>query len=213
MKNYILVTFFAVFIISVNAQPGLEAGALVQPQIYGQLYDTELNDRSLKIPYSFAIGFDLGYNFTDKFGFRTGAIYTPEGEKYNITSTDPEEAYELNLSYIQVPFYLKFNSSTENRFSFIFIAGPSISFLNDATLTQDSEDPVPVLGDYRRFNTGGAIGLGLQMNIERGGNVNLLWRSGVSLNPVQEEGSILSRSVSTGLQVSYHYFIYSPSGY
>ncbi|WP_235299231.1 outer membrane beta-barrel protein [Portibacter marinus] len=192
-----------------QGQRGIEAGATILPQIYGLYYDQSPSDRAIKIPYSFAIGVDAGFNFNDYIGLRTGFLYSPLGEKYNDIAVDPEVSYELNLSYIQLPVYLKLNSSIERSFSFIMIAGPYFSLLNEATLTVNSEDPVPVLGDYNRFLTGGALGLGLQLNLSRGGNLNFLWYNSASLDPISTQAPS-RRVVSTGLQLAYHYFIWEP---
>ena len=101
--------------LSLNAQRGLEAGAIIQPQVYTQIHCNTPTDRAMKIPYSFAIGVDLGYNFSDNFGLRTGLLYTPMGERYNDVSSDPEKRIDLNLNYLQAPLYFKYNSK-EDRF-------------------------------------------------------------------------------------------------
>lgn len=203
-----MISFLCLLIgISLNAQRGIEAGATIQPQIYGQFYSTTPTDRAVKIPYSFAIGVDAGYNFNDYFGLRSGFLYNPQGEKYNDLSTDPEQAYELNLAYIQIPLYLKINSNPENRLSFIFIAGPNIGFLNEATLTLGDEDPIAVLGEYERLVPGVAAGIGLQVNLDQGGNINFLWHNSASIDSIRKVGGDESRNISTGLQLAYHYFI------
>jgi hypothetical protein len=190
-----------------QGQRGLEVGALVQPQIYSQYYTLGEPERAIKIPYSFAIGGDLTYNFSDYFGIRTGIMYSPLGEKYNDTSSDPEQAVEVNLEYLQVPLYLKLNTSPQNRLSFLLIAGPHISFLNDANITIDAADAVGVLSQYERFTLGASLGLGVQVNLDRGDNVNFLWHNSASVNDINAVLGVKSHYVSTGLQLSYHYFI------
>ncbi len=207
MKKIFLISFFSIIGFQAFSQRGLEAGALIQPQIYGQLYTEAIPDRATKIPYSFAIGINVGYNFSDYFGLRSGFIYSPQGEKYTVTSVDPEVAYELNLDYIQLPLYLKLNSSTDNKLSFLLLVGPHISFLNNATLTQDSDKPESVLGDYNRIGYGASVALGFQFNLDQGGNINFLWRTAASLDPIQATETLLSRNISTGFQLAYHYFI------
>lgn len=212
LKNHLMTRLILLFIsvlsvTSMFSQRGLEAGALVQPQIFGQLYQDDQPDRAVKIPYSFAIGINVGYNFTDNFGLRSGFIYSPQGEKYSVTSTTPERAYQLNLEYIQVPLFLKLNSSTDRRFSFLLLLGPHISYLNDAELTEDQNDPVSVLGEYSRILTGASASIGVQLNLDQGGNLNVLWKTAGSIDAIQNESNFLSRNISTGFQLAYHYFI------
>ena len=192
--------------LSLSAQRGLEAGAVIQPQVYTQIHCETPTDKAMKIPYSFGIGVDLGYNFTDRFGLRTGLLYMPIGERYNDISSDPERGIDLNFNYIQAPLYFKFNTDPQDRFSFLMLAGGYIGYLNEALQTVDTEDAVGVLGDYKRIMPGAALGLGTQINLDRGGNINLLWRSSLSLDIVQESGPS-SRNFTSGLQVSYHYFL------
>jgi hypothetical protein len=189
-----------------HAQRGIEAGALIQPQIYGQFFQDAQEGRQFKIPYSFAIGINAGYNFSDFVGIRTGFIYSPQGDKYADTSSDPEDAYDINLDYIQVPLYLKYNSSATSKFAFLALVGGHASFLNNAAVTINEEDAVSILGDYNRLIFGASIGIGLQLNLDQGGNINFLWRTAASLNDVQKEGPF-SKNFSTGLQLAYHYFI------
>lgn len=207
MKRILLSTVFAVSTIFLFAQRGIEAGALVQPQIYGQLYGENEPDKAIKIPYSFAIGANVGYNFTNNFGLRTGFMYSPQGEKYSKTSTAPEQSIELNLEYIQVPLYLKLNSSVDRKISYILLLGPHVSYLNNAQFTLDSNDPESVLGDYNRVLFGASASVGIQLNLDQGGNINFLWRSAASIDQVQSNSTFLSRNISTGLQLAYHYFI------
>ncbi len=209
MKTNLTILLYIFLPLISIAQRGLEAGAIIQPQIYSQIYTEEQADRAAKIPYSFAIGVDLGYNLTNNLGVRTGLLYTPIGERYNDLTPDPEERIDLNLNYVQLPFYLKFNSNPDNRLSLLVIAGANISFLNEALLTINDESPEGVLGDYKRIVPGAAGGIGVQLNLDRGGNINLLWRTGLSLDTVQTMGAA-SRNLSTGLQLSYHYFIWEP---
>lgn len=208
MKYIFLSFLFILSTVWLNGQKGLEAGALIQPQIYGQYYSQGEPERAIKIPYSFAIGANATFNFSDFFGLRTGFIYSPLGEKYNDIAMDPEEAVETNLEYLQVPLYLKFNSSPEKSFSFLFIAGPHLSFLNNASVSIDGGDPTAVLSQYERFVLGASLGIGIQVNMNRGDNLNLLWHSSAALNSISSTPGIESRYVATGLQLAYHYFIF-----
>ncbi len=202
---YIIISIFYTGLL--YSQRGIEAGALVQPQIYGQWYDQARSEIAVKIPYSFAIGINAGYNFSDNFGFRSGFIYSPLGEKYADTATDPETSYDLNLEYIQIPLYLKLNTSLDRSLSGLIIAGPHLGFLNNATLAIDNEDPESVIGDYKRIIYGGSVGVGIQLNLDDG-NFNVLWRTNGSIIQVQD-GTVdnPSLNMATGLQFSYHYFI------
>jgi hypothetical protein len=208
MKYILLFSLFLVPTSLIIGQRGLEAGALIQPQIYGQVYTMGEPDRAIKVPYSFGIGANLTYNFSDFFGIRSGLIYSPLGEKYNDISTDPEQAVDVNLEYLQVPLLLKFNSSPENRMSFLLVAGPHISYLNNASISIDGGEPTGVLSQYERFVLGGSLGIGLQFNLNRGDNVNFLWYNSAAINPINTVLGVESRYISTGLQLAYHYFIF-----
>ena len=135
MKKLFPIIIIIVLSLQLQAQRGIEAGALIQPQIYGQLFETSPEGRAFKIPYSFAIGINVGYNFSDFIGVRTGFLYSPQGDKYADTSTNPETAYDLKLDYIQVPVYLKYNSSATSKIAFLVQVGGHASFLNNASLS------------------------------------------------------------------------------
>ncbi len=207
MKRFIVVAILVVSYLSTTAQRGIEAGAVVQPHLYDQLYDEAILNKEERLAYNFAIGINAGYNFTDYFGIRTGFIYSPQGERYTISNPVPEQSFDLNLEYLQVPLYLKLNGNPDNKISFLALAGPHISYLNNATLTIDTEDPVSVLGDYKRFLIGASVGLGFQLNLDRGGNINFLWRTAASIDTIQEVDSVLSRNITSGFQLAYNYFI------
>lgn len=205
-KIFFCITLCSLYFFSIG-QKGIELGGLVQPQIYSQLYDNAPAERALKVPYSFCIGANVGYNFTPQFGLRTGFLYSPQGERYADTSTDPETAYNLNLEYLQVPLYLKLNARTDNTVSFLMFLGPHFSFLNNATLGVNENDPISVLGDHKRFLLGASFAFGIQFNIDDDSNLNIVWRTSGSLDTVQEEGSFSSYNIVTGLQLAYHYFL------
>lgn len=207
MKTFYISLFALLLSASLHAQRGLEVGAFIQPQIYGQYYNTPPEGRLVKLAYSLSIGGDAGYNFTDNFGIRTGFIYGSQGEKYNIAGTKDETAHDLNLEYIEIPLYLKFNTSPENLISYLAIAGPYAGFLNNANLTIDTDDPETVLSQYKRFVPGVAVGIGIQLNLDQGGNLNLLWRSNATIDTIQSVGDVASHNIGTSLQLSYHYFI------
>lgn len=203
MKNHLNILILLLLCISTYGQRGIELGALVQPQAYGIFSSAEVADKSVRIPYSFAIGANAGYNFTDNIGLRTGAMYSPQGEKYASGSSD----FNLNLEYLQVPLYLKFNSNIEKTLSFLIFLGPHISYLNNATLTENEDDAISVLGDYSRFVPGASFSIGVQLNSSRGGNLNIVWRTGASFDNILLDDSFDSYNFSTGLQLAYHYFL------
>ena len=199
-----MLLFFSSYI---KSQGNIEAGALIQPQVYGQFFEESMDGRQFKIPYSFAIGINVGYNITDNFGFRTGFIYSPQGDKYVDTSLDPEVQYDLKLDYIKLPLYIKINASTDRNFSPLIFVGPHLSFLNNAEIIVNDEKPESVLGDYERILIGASANLGFQYNLDSGGNINVIWRIGGSLNDVQSENGPFSKNINTGFQLAYHYFI------
>ena len=203
MKKQINILILLLLAISTNGQGGIELGALVQPQAYGIFSSTEVAEKSIRIPYSFAIGANAGYNFTDNIGLRTGAMYSPQGEKYASGSSD----FNLNLEYLQVPLYLKFNSNIERTLSFLVFLGPHISYLNNATLTENEEDAISVLENYARFVPGASFSIGVQINNSRGGNLNVVWRTGASFENILIDNSFEAYNFSSGIQLAYHYFL------
>ena len=214
MKHYriyiLIIIITSVVNIIANAQKGLEFGAFVQPQTHWIMNDQDFeagDELDFRVPYSMGIGINVGYNFSDMLGLRTGLSYDTNGQDYVNNSVDPSINSSIVLNYLKVPVYLKFNTNTQSKLSFLFLAGPQFGLLTKAESFFDEDDPVDQMEQYANFELSAAGALGLQINMDDNSTINFLWRTQYSLNNIEEKvvGRDAYQNLVTGLYIAYNY--------
>lgn len=145
IKKTVFVLFAMLMSVPAFSQAGLEVGGFVMPQsvwIFNK-DDSDQNARLDYVPtYTFAYGAELGFNFSDAIGIQTGLIISKQGQDYDsdgsgsfasplpISWVGTERSVEL--TYLKIPFLLKFNSNPDAGTAFLFKIGPQLAFLTNA---------------------------------------------------------------------------------
>jgi hypothetical protein len=135
-------TLFVVALFVANmsfAQKGLEFGLSFTPASPWILNDEDFaegDDLNYRGTFGFNTGLTLGYNFTDAVGFHTGVQFSRQGQNYINYNSAPEKAdmdvFSRKLSYVRIPFLLKFNGDPTASSSSYFRIGPHLDLLNSA---------------------------------------------------------------------------------
>jgi opacity protein-like surface antigen len=201
------------FCFNTNGQKGLEFGAYVQPQTHWifNAQDMDAGDAmQYKLPYSMGIGINLGYNFTDFLGVRTGLAYTIQGQDYVNRLSEPDTSFAIDLKYLKVPLYVKLNTGISTKISFMVMGGPQIGYLTSAEYIWDDERPVDISENYNSIELGVSGAAGLQVNMDDGSTLNFLIRGEYSLNNIEVEmaGRDATRNLAAGLYIAYNYNLY-----
>lgn len=196
-----------------NGQRGLEFGAYVQPQTHWILnaQDMDAGDAmKFKLPYSMGIGINVGYNFTDILGLRTGLAYCIQGQDYVNRLSDPDTSFAIDLKYLKIPLYLKLNTGVSSKVSFMVMGGPQIGLLTSAEYIWDDEDPIDISENYNSMELGVSGAAGLRINMDDGSNLNFLIRTEYSLNNIEIEtaGRDPAKNLVAGLYIAYNYNLY-----
>ncbi len=143
-------TLFAALLFSSTlsfAQKGLEFGISFTPASPWILNDEDFaegDELNYRGTFGFNTGLTLGYNFTDAVGFHTGIQFSRQGQNYINYKSAAEKAdmdiFSRKLSYIRLPFLLKFNGDPSESSSAYFRVGPHLDLLNSARFTYDDRD-------------------------------------------------------------------------
>jgi hypothetical protein len=169
-KFFIYTTMFMGLITAnrVNAQQGFSVSVKGTPQ-FSFLQNSDDNDNnsySRKATFNTNFGLGAGYNFDKYMGVGVDVLYSLQGQKYDLNSTE----YKQKINYVKVPVYFTYNSDASKIVSFIGKVGPQVSFLTDAKLTDKNSGKT--LDDTKdRFETatfGGAALAGAQFKVQPG---------------------------------------------
>lgn len=166
-KFFIYAITFSVLIITnrVNAQQGFSVSVKGTPQ-FSFLQNSDDNDNnsySRKATFNTNFGVGAGYNFNKYLGVGIDALYSLQGQKYTLNSTE----YNQKINYVKVPVYFTYNTDASRIVSFIGKVGPQVSFLTDAKLT-DNNSGKTIDDTKDRFKTttfGGAAVAGVQFKV------------------------------------------------
>lgn len=132
---------------------------------YSYISDGNFKDTDGK--FGFNGGVYMNARLSDKWNFQPEVIYNYMGAKSTTTALDGTDVkHETNLGYISVPLMMQFNVTPQ----FYFEAGPELSYLVNAnnklkegntTTTNDWSNKA--MDNLKRFNAGGAIGMGYRI--------------------------------------------------
>jgi len=212
-KHFLNVFFLCSLFFYVNGQKGLEFGAFVQPQTHWILnaQDKDAGEAMVaKLPYSMGIGINVGYNFTDFLGVRTGLTYTTQGQDYINRLTEPDTSFAIDLKYLKVPLFVKLNTGISSKVSFMVMGGPQVGLLTTAEYVWDDDKPEDISENYNNFELSVSAAGGLQVNMDDGSTLNFLLRAEYSLNNIEIEttGRDPAKNLAAGLYISYNYNLY-----
>lgn len=197
MKKLLLVALVALGINQVSAQKGLELGVYAQPQNTWILNQEDL-DKGAELDYQTTIktayGVNVGFNFTNTLGIRSGLMLSTQGQKYKGEGVGYSFTSEQKLSYIKVPVLLKFNSNPSAKTSFLFNIGPEFGVLSKAQSTSDGtylganiKTDNDNTNAYNNLDIAAVMGLGLQANLGHNLNLNFMFRFSYSIMDIENK--------------------------
>jgi hypothetical protein len=133
---------------ALKAQEGLKIGISAMPQNTWMLNKDEMDARLDSFKYDLTFGMAagpfIGYNFSDKLGFRLGFLYSVQGQKHTQVDDSVTISHTRKLHYLKMPLTLGFNSGTEfNKVIFFFHAGFQVGLLTKARYYNDDERYTP----------------------------------------------------------------------
>jgi len=192
MKNLtvIIISVLLISSISLKAQKGKELvvganAALTTVVIMNQnFYGEPEVDYAPKMGY--AVGFNLGYNFTESLGIMGEVQYSLQGQKYegkqSFDGNTYEVARDIDLRYLNIPIFFKY-SSGDKLVRFRFLIGPQLGILLDATQEYERNgqklgtsatdldgnefitDANDIKDRFDKFDFGGAIDVGADFHV------------------------------------------------
>ena len=170
---------------------------------------TEGNFSDTQHKFGFNGGLFMNVPMTEKFNFQPEVIYNYMGAKSTADLQDGTSVkHETNLGYISVPLMVQFNVTPQ----FYVEAGPEFSYLVNAnsklkngnqTITDNWDSKT--LDDLKRFNAGGAIGLGYRITNNWGINARYttgFTKIGKTDTPV---GRVFNDSRNENIQLGLNY--------
>ncbi len=171
MKKSILFSVFAVAGIlsftAANAQKGFNAGIQVTPQLSTMHNSDDADNKAFDYKTTFGASFGVagGYNFHKHMGIGTEAMYSIQGQKYELNGTE----FTQRISYLKVPVLFTYNTNPAAKVMFTAKAGPQLgiklsSKLKDAdgnTLVDDTNE------QFEDLTWGATAGAGVRVNIAK----------------------------------------------
>ncbi len=144
MKKLILLAVATFFIFNAKAQEGFNAGVQLGYFLTGMVNGPATTTTTSYVnPYThfdtkFApkVGVSVGYGFVDAFGVLLELNFATLGQNATGTSGSADIKRSIDLSYIEIPLYLKVRTPGESA-HYYFMAGPQFNFLTGATIKDD----------------------------------------------------------------------------
>ena len=213
----ILMSAFAVAVMTgvgsnAMAQKGFNLSLEATPQL-SFLQNSDDNDDSnieRKATFSTNFGIGAGYNFNESIGIGADALYSLQGQKYEVSGV------ELNqkLEYVKIPVFFSYNTDPSKTTSFYGKIGPQVSFLTNAKITApDGKDAFVENKDrYEDVTIGGMANAGVQFKL----SPNIFLQTGLNFDydfsnaenknfPVVIAGRANTSNITAGVQVGLKY--------
>lgn len=183
MKKTIIMSLFAVaatvsIATTANAQEGFYLGAQATQQFSGMYNQDDVDNTNFdyKITPGQTFGLSGGYNFNKHMGVAAEAIFSMEGQKFELNKT----TFRRKLNYVKVPVLFTYNTDAGKKVMFTAKLGPQAGILtnaklNDAdgnTLVKDTKD------SYETVTFGGVVGAGARVSLAK----NLYLDAGLKLD-------------------------------
>ncbi len=218
MKNSILFSVLAaavsIFTISTaDAQQGFYIGIQGAQQVSGMFNrdDIDADNFKYKMTAGQTFGLGGGYNFNKNMGVAVEAMYSIEGQEYELNGTMLRE----KLSYVKVPVLFSYNTNPDAKVMFTAKAGPQVGMLVKANLKDGDGDVLvdDTKDDYKTFAFGAVVGAGARINLAK----NLYFDAGLRLDgnftnseePVMNEANVekaKTYNMNAGIELGIKYF-------
>ena len=152
----------------------------------------DVQDNSMRI--SFHIGYGVGFNLTDNISLNPQLLYSSKGAKFSAGDEDAP----LNLNYIELPIWGRYNLESGLHFDF----GPYIGFLMGVTFDGESEydngfETVKYKDSYKGTDFG--VGFGLGYELESGLGFAANYNLGLSNISDSEDGDLKNNLIKISL--------------
>ncbi len=168
MKKFLMSAFavaiMAGFATNVNAQEGFNVSVKGVPQ-FTFLQNSDDSDNgalSQKATFNTKFGIGAGYNFTENMGVGLDAMYSFQGQKYEILGVESQQ----KLEYVKIPVYFSYNTDATQLVSFYGKIGPQLSLLTNAEYKNDLVPTKENKGAYKTAIFGGMAEVGAQFKIQ-----------------------------------------------
>jgi Outer membrane protein beta-barrel domain len=183
MKKSILSSVFILLTILVNGQSSkLSVGITGSPDYYNYQFKSIAGfPEEYKTKLNYSLGILMDYNFSEKFSFQTGLIYSTKGYNVNyswIGSDLNDPAIPLtsrfNINYLDIPILVSYNFLNKENFSLFTSAGIVTSFLTDEKVVSkmgdgsESETEFSNITENQKLNNilfAADVELGLKYNV------------------------------------------------
>lgn len=194
------------------AQKGFNLSVKATPQ-FSFLQNSDDNDDSnikQKATFKTNFGIGAGYNFNDNMGVGADALYSLQGQKYEISGSE----FEQKLEYVKVPVFFSYNTDASKTTSFYGKIGPQVSFLTNAKITApDGKDAFLENKDrYEDVSFGAMANAGVQFKL----SPNIFLQTGLNFDydfsnienknyPVVIAGRANTYNMTAGVQIGLKY--------
>lgn len=169
LMSTMAVAIMSGFGMSASAQKGFNLSVKATPQ-FSFLQNSDDNDnskidRKATINTNFGIG--AGYNFDANYGIGLDALYSLQGQKYEVSGIEATQ----KLEYVKIPVYFAYNTDATKTTSFYGKIGPQVSLLTNAKLDdKDNKDAFEKATFGGMANAGVQFKLGSNMYLQTGLN-------------------------------------------
>jgi len=96
-----------------------------------------------ELPYAstvrFAVGGNVGYNFTQHVGVELELNYSGQGQNYKDDVGNPPLQRQISLTYLQFPVMFKYNAGDAGT-GFFVMAGPQFGFLLNSSISYNGAE-------------------------------------------------------------------------
>lgn len=157
----IIATGVIASVTNASAQKGTQLGVEGTPHISWLFNQDDKDNNQFKSINTFGASFGVSgqYNFTESIGIGLNALYSFQGQRYELGGVERIK----KLEYIKVPVLFVFSSDINSDFLFIGKIGPQVGFLVNAKLTDKDGDNI--VGNqksaYENLNIEGLVYAGI----------------------------------------------------
>lgn len=168
MKKFLMSAFtvavMAGFATNASAQEGFNVSVKGVPQ-FTFLQNSDDSDNgaiSKKTTFNTKFGIGAGYNFTENMGIGVDAMYSFQGQKYEIQGVKAEQ----NLEYVKIPVYFSYTTDPSQLVSFYGKIGPQLSLLTNAEFEHKGGPTIENKDAYKNAIFGGMADVGVQFKLQ-----------------------------------------------
>lgn len=159
-----------------NINRGFHIGAFISINniwLSNKKFSSSENVSSIKpkIDFGKSYGLNIGYDYSDHWGFETEIQYAEQGQKYTESNVNGNSSKEINLNYLKLPLLMKYKQSFINNYNskpivMSFLFGPQIGFLLKKEMLYNNTK-VDCKQNYSKIEAGLAAGIDFDLYMMR----------------------------------------------